>query len=275
MNPAKRGGLIIIKIDELSLSTLRLQMQFQNTPNEKPRDLALGTGFLWLHNNKIYLITNKHNVTGRHFETGKPLSGTCGVPNIMQVTYNIMHNGGGISRGSVVSIYLYNGQNDPNSNNPVPMWIDDKKNNSDIVAIDLDPHLKTNHNVENFVYANTVRSDIHMGVAQDAFVLGYPKGIDVQHFPIWKRASIASEPSIGAYKNQPTFFIDTATKEGMSGAPVYAYYSGAYPTEGGVAINSGTASKFLGVYSGRLGDNEVEAQLGIVWKQEAIERLFV
>ena len=44
-------------------------------------------------------------------------------------------------------------------------------------------------------------------------------------FPIWKRGSIASEPEI-PIDGKPMFYIDTATRQGMSGAPVFAQTSG-------------------------------------------------
>jgi hypothetical protein len=56
----------------------------------------------------------------------------------------------------------------------------------------------------------------------DVFVLGYPRGISGGgRFPLWKRGSIASEPDVNI-DNLPMMYIDTATREGMSRAPVYA-----------------------------------------------------
>ena len=58
------------------------------------------------------------------------------------------------------------------------------------------------------------------------FVLGYPKGISGgRGFPIWKRASIATEPDI-QHDGLPKLLVDTATREGMSGAPVVAIADG-------------------------------------------------
>ena len=37
--------------------------------------------------------------------------------------------------------------------------------------------------------------------------------------PIWKKSTIASEPDIDI-NNLPCFYIDSTTREGMSGAPV-------------------------------------------------------
>jgi hypothetical protein len=112
-------------------------------------------------------------------------------------------------------------------------------------------------------------------VSRDVYVLGYPKGISGSGgFPIWKRASIATEPAI-QLDGLPKILVDTATREGMSGAPVVAIADGEFEVEGrGPAYRlPGRVCRFVGVYSGRLGKNEMEAQLGIVWKAQAVDEI--
>jgi hypothetical protein len=91
--------------------------------------------------------------------------------------------------------------------------------------------------------------------------------------PIWKRATIATEPDFDL-DGLPKFYIDTATREGMSGSPVYAQEVGYWLPEGESDQSKATLGKgrrFLGVYSGRLGaDDEFKAQRGIVWKESAL-----
>lgn len=112
----------------------------------------------------------------------------------------------------------------------------------------------------------------------EVFVLGYPLNISGGlNYPLWKRASIASEPSEDIY-DKPMFLIDTASRKGMSGAPVF-YRSHAYLTEGSELAVGNTAQLFYGIYSGRLpepGDNmddPIAAQLGLVWKPKAISEV--
>ena len=110
--------------------------------------------------------------------------------------------------------------------------------------------------------------------SMDTFVVGFPRGMSGGgHFPIWKRATIATEPDVDL-DGLPRFYIDTATREGMSGSPVYAQEVGYWLPEGesdrGKAL-IGKGRRFVGVYSGRLGaDDEFKAQLGIVWKESAL-----
>ena len=101
--------------------------------------------------------------------------------------------------------------------------------------------------------------------------------------PIWKRASIATEPSLPAF-NEPCFLVDSATREGMSGSPVVAYATSArhYPH---LAVNSGEITPetillykpglaFLGIYSGRIGVGDLfEAQIGKVWYASVIDEM--
>ena len=106
----------------------------------------------------------------------------------------------------------------------------------------------------------------------DSFVLGFPEGmLGGARFPIWKRASIASEPDIDI-DDLPKLYVDTATRNGMSGAPVYLQKSGLITPEGKTMKESyfGVAYKFIGIYSGRIGEDAFNAQLGIVWKEKAI-----
>ena len=95
------------------------------------------------------------------------------------------------------------------------------------------------------------------------------------HFPIWKRGSIATEPDIDL-DGLPKLFVDTASREGMSGAPVFAQYTGFWTPEDKSELKDsvfGTGRRFLGIYSGRVGDDPFQAQLGIVWKPTAIEEI--
>lgn len=112
-------------------------------------------------------------------------------------------------------------------------------------------------------------------IARALFLLGYPMGVcGGRGFPIWKRASLATEPEI-QFGGLPKILIDTALREGMSGAPAIAIADGAYDVEGPPPAypGPGRVYRFVSVYSGRLGDDEMAAQLGIVWKTEALARI--
>lgn len=125
---------------------------------------------------------------------------------------------------------------------------------------------------------------IYPTVGTEVFVLGYPRGVaSTGIFPIWKRASIASEPqgtiSLGGILYKNVFYIDGLTKSGMSGSPVVclAKPGDEFHTEDGVRVPIEKAEPFLiGVYAGRDGvmQEEYELSLGRVWKIGAVEALF-
>ena len=72
----------MIEIAEPSARSLFLQMRVNG------HVLATGTGFI-IHTNKgPALITNRHNVTGKHQETGQCLSRTGGLPNEVSIQHN-------------------------------------------------------------------------------------------------------------------------------------------------------------------------------------------
>jgi hypothetical protein len=94
--------------------------------------------------------------------------------------------------------------------------------------------------------------------------------------PIWKRATIASEPLVDP-EGLPKVFVDTATRKGMSGsvAITQTLQVGPYPKKDGSNSNTLMAitKEILGVYSGRIGASTIEAQLGIVWKKHVIDEI--
>ena len=99
-----------------------------------------------------------------------------------------------------------------------------------------------------------------------------PLGLTKQGvFPIWKRGSFASEPKLQA-DELPIFLIDTATNEGMSGSPVFIRTRGAL-LENGDTVGDGIHTRFIGVYSGRYGDDEFKAQLGRAWHRMIIDQV--
>lgn len=91
--------------------------------------------------------------------------------------------------------------------------------------------------------------------------------------PIWKKASIATQPDIDSL---PKILIDTATRSGLSGSPVIMQRVGVHGMVNAQVMSEttfGRIRKFIGVYSGRIGDDELKAQLGIVWKAKVIDEI--
>lgn len=91
--------------------------------------------------------------------------------------------------------------------------------------------------------------------------------------PVWKRGTVATEPTL-EIDALPKFLIDTATRNGMSGAPVVMHRNGFHNPGNLKDSFFAVIESFVGVYSGRYGaDSELEAQLGIVWRETVIDEI--
>lgn len=236
--------------------------------------LGVGTAFIYFLNEKTYLITNWHNVAGRHPETLKIIHKDLAIPNKFALHIPIDANKvSGLPKGeskvgwNTFILDLYEGDK--------PVWYEHPEHGHKVDAVAIPVGIKgcmlTPANSE------VLELDkITLRPSLDVFVLGYPRGLSGgAKFPIWKRGSIASEPDIDLDK-LPKFYIDTATREGMSGSPVYAQHNGYCIPEGGSGPKDaliGETRRFAGVYSGRVGDDNFKAQLGIVWKERAITEI--
>lgn len=252
----------------LNLTTVFIETYYKDNYNNT--SLGFASGFLYEHNNRNYIVTNWHVVSGRHFEKKDILDKKYGsLPNTIKTTMRakVSNKAGKIS--SYLKIY---------DKNDKPIWYIHPKHGSGVDAVVI-PLSKDIDNKIIFCTADKAQNNFPIEIAHDVFVLGFPKGISKNHLPIWKRASIATEPYLSYYDDKPSFLVDTMTREGMSGAPVFARLnSSAFVEDEEVKIfpknqNIEIPSKFLGIYSGRLGKGEVEAQLGIVWKEELIKEI--
>ena len=99
----------------------------------------------------------------------------------------------------------------------------------DVAALKLD--LLPTFSPRTFVDRAFVERDMAVLAGSEVFVLGYPLGLTKQQkLPVWKRASIASEPALNIDLG-PAILIDSATKKGMSGAPVFAVSRGTFVSQ--------------------------------------------
>lgn len=103
----------------------------------------------------------------------------------------------------------------------------------------------------------------------DVFVLGHalPESTNAYPvpFPIWKRGSIASE-IIVPWNMGPAFMIDSRTSKGMSGSPVFARIFGPAPlADLTIRADNILTSEFMGIYSGRLFDDERRVGSNTKW----------
>ncbi|HET6379206.1 MAG TPA: trypsin-like peptidase domain-containing protein [Methylocella sp.] len=237
-------------------------MNFRETP------LSTGTGFIWRAKGEVFLITNWHNVTGINPRTGEHPSPYAGEPDRVLVLFDLA--GSPLGTRGLFSFPLHD-------ENGVPLWLEhpEMARNVDVAALPL----PLNRDAELYPINEMQKSPMLefpmlVSVGVDAFILGYPFNIKVSTLPIWKRASIASEPGV-AVDGKPCFYVDTASRPGMSGSPVILRsWGGSQIDDGGLMIAPGPVTRLIGVYSGRIGaEDELQAQLGIVWRIEAVDEI--
>ncbi|NSY48597.1 trypsin-like peptidase domain-containing protein [Agrobacterium tumefaciens] len=252
-------------LNKLSLSVTRLRMSRVNDDGNCIAS-SIGTGFYWRSAEKTYLVTNYHNITGLNPDTNKLMHGW--YPNNLQ--FSIYREG--TSNGKIslaerldVAISLYTDAN-------TPVWIEHPLGRGiDCVAI------KVSDDAKGLIHTNDYHFDARLNayVGMDCTIIGYPKGLSAdKDTPIWKRASIASEPFL-SFEGKPIILVDTATREGMSGSPAVMRHSGLFSPDGGIANDSviGTVENFMGIYSGRLADDPMGVQLGRIWKGHVIDEV--
>ena len=138
----------------------------------------------------------------------------------------------------------------------------------DVVAIKLDSDIVENKFINLYpIYLPDFEDDILIYPTMNVTILGFPFGFASQgYFPIYKTGQIASDYSINI-NNLPLFYIDAATRPGMSGSPVVGIQIGSGMSASGGFRVGGRAQKLLGVYSGRLPN---DSDVGLVWKPTAI-----
>lgn len=247
-----------INITEPSVKSLFLQMQFQGQP------LSTGTGFIAQSARGPVLITNRHNVTGRHQATNQPLSDTAGIPNEVAILHN-----------SETGLGNWTSRIEPLLRNDTPLWIEHPLlgARADFVALPL----TQTDGVKLYPYdLADAGARITIGPAEVVSVVGFPFGLQAAglaggFLAIWATGFMASEPEID-YDNLPMFLIDCMSRPGQSGSAVIAHRNGGMVslTDGSTAAFPGPITRLLGIYSGRIND---QSDLGMVWKAQAILQL--
>lgn len=226
---------------------------------------ANATGFVVQSSKGPHLITNRHVVTGTDNITG--------IVKWIPTELKIMHHKKGrpgewVSR--VESLLVDN--QDQWYEHPV------LKEKADFVALPLSNIDDVNlyfHDPPKpwycFDQANA-DGDFLLGPADVVSIVGFPFGkASSGFFPIWVSGFLASELTEN-YLGLPIQLVDSRTRVGQSGSPVFAYRAGGLlPTSvGSSTLFDGPVGKFLGIYSGRI---DKDSDIGMIWKASALKDL--
>jgi hypothetical protein len=223
--------------------------------------VALGTSFVVQNAEGSYLITNRHNVTGRDSEN-RPLKQFSVMPDSLRIHHN---REGQLGHWKAVQEPLYLGAGQPR-------WLEHPVHGRrvDVVALKLTQL----DGVALFPYDPTGidKSDVAVPITTDLNIVGFPFGITGGGLlGVWSRGTVATEPDID-FDSLPLMLIDSRTRQGQSGSPVIFHSSGrAVATKsGGSAMYGGPVTFLVGIYSGRVSE---ESDLGLVWKARVISEI--
>lgn len=242
------------RISQPSFQSLYIEMRANGIT------IANGTAFVAsTASGANFLLTNRHNVTGRNQDTGELLcKKTAAVPDSLLVWHNARS---GLGEFIPVEVPLVRGD--------ASLWIQHPilQDAADFVAIPVG----TREDIAIYPYRTEYLSHLHVEPAQTVSVVGFPFGERTgRSFAVWATGFVASEPEIN-HGGRPVFLIDCRSRKGQSGSPVIRYQNGGgtITHDNGAEVAS-PVSRLLGIYSGRINE---ESDLGVVWKTYAIAEL--
>ena len=263
--------------------------------------LSTATAFYYCYAGEWFLITNWHVVTGRHFLTRKLLDKQGREPSEIKVNLQTWHDvypavPAGEPQQEKFKAFWPAEYNTKLYEDNEPQWFEHPTYGHlcDVAALPFPRPLdcpEFMHNAANLIS----KTKIPVEPGSTVFIIGFPHGISTgPGLPLHKSGYIASEPYYQITVDGtilPAFLLDSQTRQGMSGSPVFAQYFGKWdltdpyrkvdPNEPGfwerndVALGE-VARQFIGCYSGRLQPNQdhgEDAALGLCWPEDVIREI--
>jgi len=196
------------------------------------RILTNATGFFYLHDDFLYLVTSRHVVISEAVQHR---------PDRLQVS---LHS-------SATNLEARNELSVPLYVDGVPQWYQHRScSAADVVAVSVnDPHVLSDLCVTAFGPDDILGKDESLPLGQVALILGFPLGFhDTLHnLPIVRSAIIASSFA-HPFKGESYFLTDARLHRGMSGSPVIVQQPGQPGADGHREL----AWRLLGVHSSSL-----------------------
>ncbi len=262
MKNSEESDTYPLNIELPSLKSVFVELCFGETI------LSTGTATLVAKNrtSRCAIITNRHNVTGRHQKTNECLSKTLGTPD--NIVVYLHRSKPYVGEWLKLKLPLYR-------NDGGPFWIEHPEMgaDADLVALNVrwgDDVLCLPYYIE----TDQDRVGMLVSPAEPVSVIGFPFGVATSgKLPVWVTGFLAQELSLVSEKN-PVFLIDCRSRQGQSGSPVIAFRTSGYRSikEGRISasLSAKVAWEFLGIYSGRINP---DSDLGTVWHVDALAAL--
>ena len=222
-------------LDKMFLRVAKIQTYTGSRP------LTNATGFFYLHDRFLYLVTSRHVVVN-------PATGHR--PDRLQVSLH--SDADDLRQRSDLSIPLYV--------EGVPQWHHHPTygNNVDVVAVSInDPHVLQTHLMTAFDQQDHLTAHDAIPLGQHVLILGFPLGFHdtVHNLPIVRSATIASSFS-HPFKGHPYFLTDARLHRGMSGSPVIVKL----PDQPGIGCDCDQSWRLIGIHSSALDVSDRDPQ---------------
>lgn len=224
--------------------------------------IGSGTGFIVDSPDGRMLVSNRHVIVGRKPVTNEYQDEAGRQPTMIRVwSINSLVQPVG------VDVALFNAD-------MTEQWVEhpDHRHELDLVGVRWHHGLFETTSMKPYMASGAT---VQIGVPDPVLLLGFPLRFNggVQGLPVAVTGMIATTPGLPIDGDLPRFLIDSATREGLSGAPVLFYPNGqpVLNVNGATALAQGKSGyELLGIYTGRIRE---DAQLGYVITTAAIRQL--
>lgn len=212
--------------EELLYTTVRLE-------GTKKDGTSVGTGFFFFHDNRLFVITNKHVVEGVisgrfsvlkgkiENEEKSPLLGEFHLINFSESNFI--------------------GHPDPNVDVAVMNVSTEMSRVEEGESLAFWKHITTE------LFPTEEHFDKFIGPMEDIVFVGYPNGIwDTKNLLPITRKGMTASPCYIDFEGEKKFLVDASVFPGSSGSPVFIYYSGGHSDKQG-GMYTGNRVHFIGI----------------------------
>jgi hypothetical protein len=281
-----------------SARSVRVEMVYcPSGPDTSPelgrycRTLAFGSAFIYDIDNQLHLVTARHNLTGRHWQTNACLGQHPVEPTHLRVALLAKPPENGwpltpsdeISQAYAIQMRLQIMLLALIEEDWQPKWKQHPTLGPDMDVATLPLNI-TDDQLLLTAWPSSSPDRVldpgelrwpELGAGQDVFVVGYPDALTTGPlFPLWIRGTIASEPRFGysvGGRDLPLMLVDARTRRGQSGSAVMRHRAEGTMVnrvDGRAGVTDRPHSELAGVYSGRTSD---ESDLGYVWRMDEVD----
>ncbi len=248
------------KKEEWPISGINISVTLLMCLDKDQNEIGLATGFFFKHNERKYLVTNRHVVIDEA-EGFRPL--------FLKLK---LHNSKiDFSSNNTICVHLYTKDQANWYEHP-----DYSKNQADVVIIPLDDKtldatniISFNGSIINFITEHNIPKNIQISSFANVIIVGYPLEFydEKNNLPVYRKGMIASSYPIG-FNQQPYFLIDANLHQGTSGSPVLNSTDNVLVNEKGAFHSEFTY--FLGIHSDEYVVDEEPLSLCVVWYPSTI-----